>query len=102
MGQGGNHYTYVLQLCIESSPLRIPILYKAGMGQGYLELPQVDLPQGQLHQSLLRTSDVYILDCHTDIFVWCVCMYVCLFVCLFVSMHYVCMYTLDCHTNIFV
>lgn len=47
-----------------------PNLYKAGLGQGYLELPQVDLPQGQLHQSLLRTSEVYILDCHSDIFVW--------------------------------
>lgn len=48
----------------------VPILYKAGLGQGYLELPQVDLPQGQLQQSLLRTSDVYVLDCYTDIFVW--------------------------------
>lgn len=47
-----------------------PILYKAGLGQGYLELPQVDLPNGQLQQSLLRTSDVYILDSHSDIFVW--------------------------------
>lgn len=58
------------QLNAESAPIHTPILYKAGMGQGYLELPQVDLPQGQLHQSLLRTSEVYILDCYTDIFVW--------------------------------
>lgn len=53
-----------------SSPEALPILYKAGLGQGYLELPQVNLPQGKLHQSLLHSSDVYILDCHSDIFLW--------------------------------
>lgn len=63
---------YFLQVCPAQKPppSPVPILYKAGMGQGYLELPQVDLPKGQLQQNLLRTSDVYVLDCHSDIFVW--------------------------------
>ncbi|CAI8051353.1 Protein flightless-1 homolog [Geodia barretti] len=49
---------------------RRPILYRVGLGTGYLELPQVEVPMGQLKRAILKTSDVYILDCHTDIFVW--------------------------------
>ncbi|KAI0215974.1 Flightless-1-like protein [Lamellibrachia satsuma] len=47
-----------------------PLLYKVGLGMGYLELPQVELPQHKLTQSLLSTRAVYILDCHTEVFVW--------------------------------
>ena len=58
------------QLKLEDEPTHLPVLYKAGLGTGYLELPQVEIPQGRLVRSLLRTNDVYILDYHTDIFVW--------------------------------
>ncbi|XP_073504572.1 protein flightless-1 homolog [Phyllobates terribilis] len=65
-------------------PLR-PKLYKVGLGLGYLELPQINykicvehkkrpkidlVPEMRLLQSLLDTKSVYILDCHTDIFIW--------------------------------
>ncbi|XP_064595508.1 protein flightless-1 homolog isoform X2 [Liolophura sinensis] len=49
---------------------REPKLYKVGLGMGYLELPQVEVPKGKLTQSLLDTKSVYILDCFSDIFVW--------------------------------
>ncbi len=33
----------------------------------------MEIPHGtELKQSLLETKSVYILDCHTDVFVWCV------------------------------
>ena len=41
-----------------------------GLGQGYLELPQVHVPQNKLTQRVLDPKNVYILDCITDIFVW--------------------------------
>ncbi|XP_033631198.1 protein flightless-1 homolog [Asterias rubens] len=47
-----------------------PKLYKVGLGMGYLELPQVELPKGKLIQSLLDTKNVFILDCTADVFVW--------------------------------
>ncbi|KAM8962259.1 LOW QUALITY PROTEIN: protein flightless-1 homolog [Pelodytes ibericus] len=62
-----------------------PKLYKVGLGLGYLELPQVNykicvehkkrpkidlLPEMRLLQSLLDTKCVYILDCHSDVFIW--------------------------------
>ncbi len=49
-----------------------PKLYKVGIGMGYLELPQVRASSGRLvlTRQLLDTRGVYILDCHTDIFVW--------------------------------
>ncbi|XP_060578939.1 protein flightless-1 homolog isoform X2 [Ruditapes philippinarum] len=47
-----------------------PRLYKVGLGMGYLELPQVDIPGGKLKQKILDTKQVYILDCKTDVFVW--------------------------------
>jgi len=46
------------------------ILYKVGLGMGYLELPQVEVPQHILVNTLLETKGVYILDCHTDVFIW--------------------------------
>ncbi|XP_057311886.1 protein flightless-1 homolog [Hydractinia symbiolongicarpus] len=47
-----------------------PILYKVGLGMGYLELPQVELPDNKLKQSLLDTKSVYVLDCWSDVFIW--------------------------------
>ncbi|KAL4240866.1 hypothetical protein ACF0H5_001651 [Mactra antiquata] len=47
-----------------------PKLYKVGLGMGYLELPQVEIPGGKLRQKILDTKQVYILDCKTDVFVW--------------------------------
>lgn len=47
-----------------------PRLYQVGLGMGYLELPQVDVPQNKLVQKLLDSKNVYILDCSSDIFVW--------------------------------
>lgn len=37
---------------------------------GYLELPQVDEQRAQLQHTLLNSKNVYILDCHLDLFVW--------------------------------
>ena len=48
----------------------IPRLYQVGLGMGYLELPQVEVPHNKLTPSLLNTKNVYILDCLTDVFVW--------------------------------
>ncbi|XP_064101883.1 protein flightless-1-like [Macrobrachium nipponense] len=48
----------------------VPRLYQVGLGMGYLELPQVEVPEGKLVQKLLRTKNVYILDCYCDVFVW--------------------------------
>lgn len=62
-----------------------PALYKVNLGMGYLELPQVKyqllcehekgpnlelLPKKRLVPALLSTKSVYILDSHSDIFVW--------------------------------
>lgn len=47
-----------------------PCLYRVGLGMGYLELPQVEVPEGKLTQSLLDTRHVYILDCNSELFVW--------------------------------
>ena len=40
------------------------------MGIGYLELPQVEVPNNKLKQEMLNTKSVFILDCYTDLFVW--------------------------------
>jgi len=48
----------------------VPRLYSVGLGMGYLELPQVEIPGNRLKQSLLNTKNVYILDCYSDLFVW--------------------------------
>ena len=50
-------------------PALLPIS-QVGLGQGYLELPQVHVPQNKLTQRVLDPKNVYILDCITDIFVW--------------------------------
>uniref|UniRef100_H2ZPM3 Gelsolin-like domain-containing protein n=1 Tax=Ciona savignyi TaxID=51511 RepID=H2ZPM3_CIOSA len=62
-----------------------PRLYKVTLGMGYLELPQVRYhlvtehptkpdpelqPNKRLLKSLLNSKNVYILDCHSDVFVW--------------------------------
>lgn len=47
-----------------------PRLYQVQLGMGYLELPQVELPEQKLSHTLLNSKHVYILDCYTDLFVW--------------------------------
>ncbi|CAG0888012.1 unnamed protein product [Cyprideis torosa] len=47
-----------------------PRLYQVGLGMGYLELPQVELPDAQLSKDILLSKQVYILDCFSDMFVW--------------------------------
>ena len=44
--------------------------YSVGLGMGYLELPQVEVPNNRLKQEMLNTKSVFILDCYTDLFVW--------------------------------
>ena len=66
--------------CIPDSPPKshvpkdfkqiIPRLYSVGLGMGYIELPQVEVPGQKLKQDHLLTKNVYILDCYTDVFVW--------------------------------
>ena len=51
---------------------KTPRLYQVGLGMGYLELPQVELPKNQLTMDILLSKQVYILDCYNDIFVWSV------------------------------
>ena len=41
-----------------------------GLGMGYLELPQVEVPGNKMKQDHLQTKNVYILDCYSDVFVW--------------------------------
>lgn len=48
----------------------MPLIYKVTLGAGYLELPQVELPQGRLTKDTLNTKNVYIIDCHSDVFLW--------------------------------
>ena len=48
----------------------IPRLYIVGLGMGYLELPQVEIPGHKMKQEHLQTKNVYILDCYSDVFVW--------------------------------
>ncbi|KAF7288043.1 hypothetical protein GWI33_000097 [Rhynchophorus ferrugineus] len=47
-----------------------PRLYRVQLGMGYLELPQVEVPHGKLANTLLKSKNVYILDCYLDVFVW--------------------------------
>lgn len=47
-----------------------PRMYKVGLGMGYLELPQVEIPHNVLTQKLLDSKNVFILDCKSDLFVW--------------------------------
>jgi len=50
----------------------LPRLYLVGLGMGYLELPQVEVPNNKLRHDLqlLESKNVYILDCGSDLFVW--------------------------------
>uniref|UniRef100_A0A336MYS3 CSON003193 protein n=1 Tax=Culicoides sonorensis TaxID=179676 RepID=A0A336MYS3_CULSO len=47
-----------------------PRLYQIQLGMGYLELPQVEIPQKKLVHTLLNSKNVYILDCYLDLFIW--------------------------------
>lgn len=47
-----------------------PTLYQVQLGMGYLELPQVEIPQQKLVHTLLVSKNVYILDCKVNLFVW--------------------------------
>lgn len=47
-----------------------PTLYQVQLGMGYLELPQVEVPQQKLVHTLLINKNVYILDCKINVFVW--------------------------------
>lgn len=47
-----------------------PTLYQVTLGMGYLELPQVEVPQQKLVHTLLVSKNVYILDCGVNLFVW--------------------------------
>lgn len=49
-----------------------PRLYQVQLGMGYLELPQVEISQNKLEHTVLNSKNVYILDCHLDLFVWLV------------------------------
>lgn len=49
---------------------KTPRLYQVQLGMGYLELPQVEIPEQKLVHTLLISKNVYILDCYTDLFVW--------------------------------
>ncbi|XP_033115179.1 protein flightless-1 homolog [Anneissia japonica] len=68
---GGFDVDFVPTNCVdeEFTPEK-PKLYQVGLGMGYLELPQVELPRNKLKQSCLETKNVYILDCGADIFIW--------------------------------
>ncbi|XP_041473939.1 protein flightless-1 homolog [Lytechinus variegatus] len=67
---GGYREDFVPQDWLKSFVPEKPRLYKVGLGTGYLELPQVELPKGKPHQTLLETKNVYILDCNADVFIW--------------------------------
>lgn len=64
-------YYFMMQEWVEDNwkPAR-PKLYQVGLGKGYLELPQVELTNGRLVKELLDTKNVYILDCHADVYIW--------------------------------
>lgn len=47
-----------------------PRLYRVELGMGYLELPQPET--GVLSRDVLGPRNVYVLDAHTDVFVWLV------------------------------
>lgn len=49
---------------------QLPRLYQVTLGMGYLELPQVEVPQQKLVHTILNSKNVYILDCFLDVFVW--------------------------------
>ena len=60
-----------IQDCVpDDFKVLVPRLYTVGLGMGYLELPQVEIPGNRLKQEHLNTKNVYILDCFTDLFVW--------------------------------
>ncbi|XP_065846608.1 protein flightless-1 homolog isoform X2 [Oscarella lobularis] len=67
---GGQSNPDEIQPHVESFTPGVPRLYRVHLGHGYLELPQVEIHFAKLTASLLEPKEVYILDCHSDIFVW--------------------------------
>lgn len=61
--------TQVRSVAAEWKP-RSPRLYVIQLGLGYLEMPQPEIPQQKLVHTLLNSKSVYLLDCHSDLFVW--------------------------------
>lgn len=45
-------------------------IYIIQLGLGYLEMPQLEIPQQKLVHTLLNSKAVYLLDCGPDLFVW--------------------------------
>ncbi|XP_030381429.1 protein flightless-1 [Scaptodrosophila lebanonensis] len=65
----GATYIFLEHVDADYTPAQ-PRLYQVQLGMGYLELPQVELPDQKLTHTLLNSKHVYILDCYTDLFVW--------------------------------
>lgn len=61
---------YQIKEHLEEFEALLPRLYQVGLGMGYLELPQVEVPENKLVKKLLITKNVFILDCFCDVFVW--------------------------------
>ena len=54
---------------IEFKPYE-PVLYRVGLGMGYLELPQVEYKPKILTRKHFETKNVYIMDCYSELYVW--------------------------------
>ncbi|XP_015752858.1 PREDICTED: protein flightless-1 homolog [Acropora digitifera] len=67
---GGRPVEPIVEKPEYNEPPPTPILYQVALGLGYLELPQVDIPDGKLSVKMLDSKNVYILDCQSEIFVW--------------------------------
>ncbi|XP_074638252.1 protein flightless-1 homolog [Acropora palmata] len=67
---GGRPVEPIVEKPEYNEPPPAPILYQVALGLGYLELPQVDIPDGKLSVKMLDSKNVYILDCQSEIFVW--------------------------------
>lgn len=63
------HLRYSLSLHM-TNLFDYPCSYQINLGIGHIELQQVDFKPGNLLTKYLVASNVYILDCHTDVFVW--------------------------------
>jgi hypothetical protein len=61
---------YEISKEIVERPRRDPRLYTVQLGLGYLEMPQVEIPQQKLVHTILNSKSVYIMDCYGDLFIW--------------------------------
>ena len=63
-------------MCFTQSPVpqvkaNHRITSQVHLGVGYLELPQIEFTANRpMIQLMLRSQKVYLLDAHTDVFVW--------------------------------